>query len=149
MKKKYACSIFMKILLLLLELLFLFSGVVEFFKNNYLISLVYILGFLLWIIFDYVLLSIIIFDNENIKIINKFKMKKLEYSNISKVQIIENVRAAFLFGSTFDFIFTMKDDNVFKFHVCQILRVNKLKRDIQKIFRLKCIKIEEKDVYNN
>lgn len=149
MKKKYACSIFMKILLLLLEVLFLFSAITEFSNSNYLIILAYIPGFLIWIIFDYVLLSIIMFDNKKIKIFNKFKITKLEYLSISKVQIIENKRAAFLFGSSFDFIFTTKDDKVFKFHVGQILRVNKLKRDIKKIFRLKCIKIEEKNAYNN
>lgn len=147
MKKKYACSIFMKLLLLLLEVLFLFSAIAEFSNSNYLVILAYIPGFLIWILFDYIFLSIIIFDNKNVKIFNKFKITKLDYLKISKVQVIENGRAAFLFGSTFNFVFTMKDDKIFKFHVGQIIRVNKFKKDLQRLFRLKCIKLEEKDFY--
>ena len=149
MKKKYVCSIFMKILLFLLEVLFLFGAITEFFHGNILIILAYILGFLLWVTFDYILLSIAVFCDKGISIFNNFKMTKLNYSNIIKVRIIENVRAAFLVGSTFDFIFILKDNKVYKFHVGQILRANKLKQDIQNILRLKCIKLEEKDYCKN
>ena len=147
MKKKYVCSIFMKILLFLLEVLFLFGAITELFYGNILIILAYILGFLLWITFDYILLSIVVFCDKGISIFNNFKMTNLNYSNIIKVQIIENVRSAFLVGSTFDFIFISKDNKIYKFHVGQILRANKLKQDIQNISRLKCIKFEEKDYY--
>lgn len=147
MKKKYVCSIFMKIVLFLLEVLFVFGTITELSRNNILIGSTYIIGYALWILFDYVLLSIIMIDNEKIKIFNKFKFVKLDYFNISKVQIIENGRIAFLFGSTFDFVFTMKDDKIFKFHVGQIFRANEFKKDMQRLFRLKCIKLEEKDYY--
>ena len=147
MKKKYVCSIFMKTLLFLLEVLFLFSAITELVYCNILIALTYILGFLLWVTFDYILLSIVVFCDKSINIFNKFKTTNLNYSNIIKVQIIENAHSAFLVGSTFDFIFILKDNNIYKFHVGQILKANKLKRDIQNILRLKCIKLEVKDYY--
>lgn len=149
MKKKCVCSIFMKVLLFLLELLFLSGLINELSDCNIMVILTYLFGFLLWIIFDYVFLSIIIFGNKNIKIFNKFKLVKLDFFNISKVQMIENGRAAFLFGSTFDFIFTTKDDKVFKFHVGQIFRVGKFKNNLKELFKFRCIKLEEKDYYND
>lgn len=147
MEKRYVCSIFMKMLLFLMEALFLFCAILEITGDDILFIFAYILPFLLLITFDYIYLSVIMFDDKKIKIFNKVRISKFNYSNINKVQIIENARAAFLFGSTFDFIFTLKDNKVYKFHVGQILRANKLKKDMKKIFRLKCIKLEEKD-YN-
>ena len=145
MKKKYVCSIFLKVLLLLLELLFVVGVIYEFVRDDVFIACAYILGLLLCIIFDYILLSLVIFKDKNVIVFCKFKIIQLNYCDIKKVHIFENVRAAFLIGSTFDFVFAMKDNKLYKFHIGQILRVGKLKQDIQNILSLKCIKFENKD----
>lgn len=126
--------------------------IIKLFEVILLVQIIYNLSFNVVFLFSSILLiSIIILDNlfisiivfkDKIMIFNKFRMTKLDYNEVRKITIHLNPRVKLFFGTSFKCSFTLYDGSVMAYEVGPIVRENKALRELKKIMKSKCVKVD-------
>ena len=136
--EKIKFSLIFKIIFLLMEIIFIGNSI-YIFKTDIIISMVcFLIGTLIFI-FENCFYSYILFGNE-IKVLNKFNIKKYNYQDIKRIEVSKSISQAFLIGADIDIKLVFKNECVRKIHLGSIVRYNKLINMIKDISRYRCIK---------
>lgn len=136
--ERFKFSLIFKILFLLIEIIILGNAFYNISKNIIISILCYII-FTAIFIFENCFYSCIAFKND-IKVLNKFKIKTIKYSEIREIKVFKSIAHAFLIGADIDINLVFKNNNVKKIHLGPIIRYNKLISIIKDISKNKCIK---------
>jgi hypothetical protein len=136
--EKVKFSIILKIIFLIFEIIMIGNGIYNM-SNEIIISIICYIFFIGLIILDHCFYSYIVFRNELI-VVNCFKINKIQYSNISKIEVISSIKQAFLVGSDIDIIISLKNHQTKKIHLGPIIKYNKLITTIKALCKKKCIK---------
>jgi len=139
-KKRHVFSIVYKIIFLCLEFIFIGSSIYNFTIDISLAIVLLLVGILI-ILLDTTCFSFVTFDKDNIRIFNKFKITYIPYNEIKRIEIIESIKSAFLFGSIIEIKLIFKNDKHKKILIGQIIRYHNLINYIKDIARYRCIKI--------
>ena len=137
--KKMLFSISLKAIIKLFEFILLVQIIYNFSFNVVFLFAGILL--ILIIILDNLFLSIIVFKDK-IMIFNKFRKIKLDYNEVRKITIHLNPRVKLFFGTSFKCSFTLYDGGVMTYEVGPIFRENKVLRELKKIMKLKCVKVD-------
>lgn len=136
--KSFKYSVLLKIIFLFLEFILIGNAVYSFNTEIY-ISIGCLLIFILILILENCYYSYITFRNEII-ILNKFKVKKIKYQEIKKIEIFKSISQAILVGADIDIKIIYKNNDIRKIRLGTIIQYNKLINEIKEIARYKCIK---------
>lgn len=138
--KSFKFSIILKIMFLFFELILVGNAIYSFNKEIY-ISIGCIIVFILIFIFENCFYSYISFKDEII-ILNKFKVKKIKYQEIKKIEIFKSISQAVLVGADIDIKIIYKNNDIRKIHLGTIIKYNILINTVKEIARYKCIKFK-------
>lgn len=136
--ERFKFSLIFKILFLLIEIIILGNAFYNISKDIIISILCYII-FTAIFIFENYFYSCIAFKND-IKVLNRFKIKTIKYSEIREIKVFKSIAHAFLIGADIDINLVFKNNNVKRIHLGPIIRYNKLISIIKDISKNKCIK---------
>ena len=136
--KKIKFSLIIKVIFLMIEIILIGNGVYLFTKDM-IISIGCFFTCILIFIFENCYYSFIIFGNE-IKIINKFHIKKIKYQEISRIEVSKSIIHVFSIGADIDIKLVFKNGRTRKVHLGQIIRYNKLINMIKENAKYRCVK---------
>ena len=136
--ERFKFSLIFKILFLLIEIIILGNAFYNISKDIVISLLCYSI-FASIFIFENCFYSCIAFKND-IKVLNKFKIKTIKYSEIREIKVFKSIVHAFLIGADIDINLVFKNNNVKRIHLGPIIRYNKLISIIKDISKNKCIK---------
>lgn len=145
MKNKYVYSPLWKIIYLSLEFIFIAHSVFNYSKDKTVFIVTLIISIII-ILIDKLLFSFVTFTKQFIKIFNKFKIIKINYNEIKRIELYES-RNAHFFSKEIIIKLILKDNTIKKINVGLIIRYNKLIKYIKDIAKYRCIKFVYKEMW--